>query len=61
MLPLVGIAQHAGFTQHPVFTQHPGFIQHPVSSEEIWLCSEKLIEVDVEDGGVDVVERIDQE
>ena len=32
-----------------------------VSSEEIWLCSEKLIEVDVEDGGVDVVGRIDQQ
>ena len=51
----VWIAQHPGFTQHLVFTQHP------VSSEEIWLCREKLIEVDVEDGGVDVVERIDQE
>ena len=41
--------------------QHPVFIQHPVSSEEIWLCREKLIEVDVEDGGVDVVGWIDQE
>ena len=61
MLPLVAIAQHAGFARHSGFTQQPGFIQHPVSSEEIWLCREKLIEVDVEDGGVDVVGWIDQE